>query len=60
MISLIENADPIDPAANPLDDVTDHVLAARKITTQLGDVFLTYLLDMALIEIAQHGATRSN
>lgn len=50
--------EPIKPSAQSLDDVADLVMAARIGAAQIGEEFLTYLLDMALVEIAQRGVSR--
>lgn len=49
----------IELSAYSLDIIADLVMTARKSAQQLGEEFLTYLLDMALIEIAQRGTSRS-
>lgn len=58
MLAVTPNTEPIEPVTCSLDDVAAHVMAARRSAKELGEEFLTYLLDMALIEIAQRGAVR--
>ncbi len=59
MLAVTPNTEPIEPVGRSLDDVADLVMAARGSAHELGEKFLTYLLDMALIEIASRGVDRT-
>ena len=57
---LESSTEPIELVTGSFDDMADHVMAARSSAAQLGEEFLTYLLDMVLIEIASRGAARAD
>jgi hypothetical protein len=57
---LNSSTEPIELVACSLDDMVDHVMAARSSASQIGEEFLTYLLDMILLEIASRVAGRPN
>lgn len=50
------STEPIQQHAHQLDAVADHALAARNAAAELRESFLTYLLDMVLVELAKRGS----